>query len=157
MATATQKAVHQPSVPILPPPDIPLLTPQFSLQPKNLKSESELPNKAKSQIFQNSKIFSTNRQCCHLQKMQSFNVLHFSFFSGQEIIKFPHKNFVTCVQFHPTDPALFLSGTFKSAILCWDTRTGNVSVQNAYCSQSATNLMKQNLRAQNEIAGTTDY
>ena len=64
------------------------------------------------------------------------------FFSGQEIIKFPHKNFATCVQFHPTDPALFLSGTFKSAILCWDTRTGNVSLQNAYfltnCSQSAT-------------------
>ena len=64
-----------------------------------------------------------------------FNVLHlylFIVFSGQEIIKFLHKNFVTCVQFHPTDPALFLSGTFKSAILCWDTRTGNVSVQNVY-------------------------
>ena len=144
MATATQKAVQQPSVPILPPPDIPPSYPTFSLYPKNLKSESELPNKAKSQISQNSKIFSTNRQCCHFQKMH-FNVLHlylFIVFSGQEIIKFLHKNFVTCVQFHSTDPALFLSGTFKSAILCWDTRTGNVSLQNAYfltnCSQSAT-------------------
>ena len=48
---------------------------------------------------------------------------------GQEIKVFLHKNYVTCVQFHPTDPALFLAGTFKSAILCWDKRTGNVSSQ----------------------------
>jgi len=51
------------------------------------------------------------------------------FLTGQEIKVFPHKNYVTCVQFHPTDPALFLAGTFKSAILCWDTRTGNVSME----------------------------
>ena len=48
--------------------------------------------------------------------------------AGQEIKLFPHKNYVTCIQFHPTDPTLFLAGTFKSAILCWDTRTGNVSI-----------------------------
>ncbi|KAJ7357806.1 WD repeat-containing protein 25 [Desmophyllum pertusum] len=47
--------------------------------------------------------------------------------TGQEIKLFPHKNYVTCVQFHPTDPALFLAGTFKSAIQCWDTRTGNIT------------------------------
>ena len=44
-------AVHQPSVPrriILPPPVIPPSYPTFSLYPKHLKSESELPNKAKS-------------------------------------------------------------------------------------------------------------
>ncbi|XP_022809526.1 LOW QUALITY PROTEIN: WD repeat-containing protein 25-like [Stylophora pistillata] len=40
---------------------------------------------------------------------------------------FPHKNYVTCVQFHPSHPALFLAGTFKSSILCWDRRTGSVA------------------------------
>ncbi|KAJ7357827.1 WD repeat-containing protein 25 [Desmophyllum pertusum] len=51
----------------------------------------------------------------------------FNLETGQEIKMFPHKNYVTCVQFHPTDPALFLAGTFKSAIQCWDTRTGNIA------------------------------
>ncbi|KAL9952484.1 hypothetical protein ACROYT_G039747 [Oculina patagonica] len=51
----------------------------------------------------------------------------FNLETGQEIKSFPHKNYVTSVQFHPTEPALFLAGTFKSAILCWDTRTGNVA------------------------------
>ncbi|XP_078352149.1 WD repeat-containing protein 25-like [Oculina patagonica] len=51
----------------------------------------------------------------------------FNLETGQEMKAFPHKNYVTCVQFHPTEPALFLAGTFKSAILCWDTRTGNVA------------------------------
>ena len=45
--------------------------------------------------------------------------------AGQKIKVFPHKNYVTRVS---SDPALFLDGTFKSAILCWDTRMGNVSI-----------------------------
>ncbi|XP_022809527.1 WD repeat-containing protein wdr-5.3-like [Stylophora pistillata] len=49
--------------------------------------------------------------------------------TGQVIKVFPHKNYVTCVQFHPSHPALFLAGTFKSSILCWDKRTGSVSAQ----------------------------
>ena len=48
--------------------------------------------------------------------------------SGQEVVRFPHHNYVTSVQFHPTDSKLFLAGTFKSSILCWDIRTGNVSI-----------------------------
>lgn len=47
--------------------------------------------------------------------------------TGQEIKVFPHKNYVTCVQFHPSHPAPFLAGTFKSSILCWDRRTGSVA------------------------------
>nr|XP_058963373.1 uncharacterized protein LOC131790215 [Pocillopora verrucosa] len=38
--------------------------------------------------------------------------------TGKEIKVFPHRNYVTCVQFHPSDPTLFLAGTFKSSILC---------------------------------------
>ena len=49
--------------------------------------------------------------------------------TGKEIKVFPHRNYVTCVQFHPSDPNLFLAGTFKSSILCWDRRTGSVSAQ----------------------------
>lgn len=45
--------------------------------------------------------------------------------TGQEVVRFPHHNYVTSVQFHPTDSKLFLAGTFKSSILCWDIRTGN--------------------------------
>jgi len=49
-----------------------------------------------------------------------------------ELIKtlvFLHRSGNQSVEFHPTDPALFLAGTFKSDILCWDTRTGNVSME----------------------------
>ena len=61
-------------------------------------------------------------------ELKPLNAFCFLFTTGQEIRTFPHKNYVTCVQFHPAELALFLAGTFKSAILCWDTRTGNVSM-----------------------------
>ena len=76
----------------------------------------------------------------HFLNTSFWRKITFCFYlSGQEIKKFPHKNYVTCVQFHPTDPALFLAGTFKSAILCWDARTGNVSIGILHVLQQSTN------------------
>ena len=49
--------------------------------------------------------------------------------TGREIKGFPYKNEVTCVQFHPSDSTLFIAGTFKSSILCWDKTTVSVSAQ----------------------------
>ena len=120
----------------------PLLTPHSPYTQKTWNLKVNFPIKPNTSSLKTARYFPQIDNVVICRRCRTLMCSTFNFFSGQEIIKFPHKNFVTCVQFHPTDPALFLSGIFKSAILCWDTRTGNVSVQNAYfltnCSQSAT-------------------
>ena len=48
---------------------------------------------------------------------------------GELIQNFAHKQFVTCVQFHPNEPNLFLSGTSRNGIYCWDSRQQKVEEQ----------------------------
>ncbi|XP_070571101.1 WD repeat-containing protein 25-like isoform X2 [Ptychodera flava] len=42
--------------------------------------------------------------------------------TGKEVVCLQHPAYVTCVKFNPAQPSVFLSGTYESAILCWDTR-----------------------------------
>ncbi len=48
-------------------------------------------------------------------------------FSGKQISCFNHKDFVTCVLFHPENDDLFLGGTSNSGIFAWDTRADKVN------------------------------
>ncbi|KAK3749483.1 hypothetical protein QZH41_013450 [Actinostola sp. cb2023] len=53
--------------------------------------------------------------------------------SGKMIQNFPHKEFVTCVQLYPSDPNLFLSGTSRNGIYCWDIREHKVQYMDHTC------------------------
>ncbi|XP_070571102.1 WD repeat-containing protein 25-like isoform X3 [Ptychodera flava] len=46
--------------------------------------------------------------------------------TGKEVVCLQHPAYVTCVKFNPAQPSVFLSGTYESAILCWDTRINKV-------------------------------
>jgi len=47
--------------------------------------------------------------------------------TGHLIESFEHTQFVTTVAYHPEQPNLFVSGGFKSGILCWDIRSRSVT------------------------------
>ena len=51
---------------------------------------------------------------------------YYNCLAGKVISNFPHRQFVTCVQYHPTDGNLFLAGTSRNGIYCWDTRLQKV-------------------------------
>ena len=66
---------------------------------------------------------SSNKRTC--RELWVLN-LSFQLFPGQELAEFSHKDYATCVQFHPSNHNLFMVGTFKSNIFCWDTRSAKV-------------------------------
>eukprot|EP00057_Strongylocentrotus_purpuratus_P032693 XP_788503.3 PREDICTED: WD repeat-containing protein 25-like [Strongylocentrotus purpuratus] len=51
--------------------------------------------------------------------------------SGTNFQVFDHSSYVTCIKWHPTDPQMFISGSYGSTMYCWDTRTGSVAHQYA--------------------------
>nr|XP_054758333.1 WD repeat-containing protein 25-like [Lytechinus pictus] len=51
--------------------------------------------------------------------------------SGTNFQVFDHSSYVTCIKWHPTDPHMFISGSYGSTMYCWDTRTGSIVHQYA--------------------------
>jgi len=49
--------------------------------------------------------------------------------TGQCKQVFDHKEFVTAIRFHPSNPNLFISGCYRSGIKCWDIRASRCVTQ----------------------------